>query len=63
VSRASLASTSIDRTADYYAKPEHRMRPDFACRVSRGMELQTSWPWLSTPEPANDPDDYMKGEA
>jgi hypothetical protein len=40
MSRASLASTSIDRTDAYYAKPEHRMRPDFARQHFKGVALK-----------------------
>lgn len=63
MSRSSQAVTEIDRRTDYFAKPEHRMRADFAHQVRKGVELQTRWPWLPTPEPANDPDSYMQGEA
>jgi len=37
---SSLAVVKVDRTADYYAKPEVRMAPDFAPRHRRGQILQ-----------------------
>lgn len=61
---SSLAVMSIDRTADYYAKPEVRQRPDFAPRHLRGLALQEEMRrrWAVRVEPAN-PDEYMEMRA
>jgi len=62
---SSLASTAIDRTADYYAKPEVRQRPDFAPRHLRGVALQEEMRrrWATRPEPATNPDAYLENRA
>lgn len=62
MSRSSLASISIDRTADYFAKPEVRQRPDFAPRHLRGLALQEEMRrrWAKR-EPVN-PDAYMEND-
>lgn len=59
------ALTVVDRRADYYAKPEHRQRPDFTRRHLRGVALQEEMRrrWASrTPEPTN-PDEYLEKRA
>jgi hypothetical protein len=55
VSRASLASTSIDRTDEYLAKPEHKKRPDYYRQVLRGVALkdEMSRRWAKRAERTN----------
>ena len=60
-SRSSLASTSVDRRGDYYAKPQHRQRADFNRQVLRGAALQEAMRqrWANRREPIN-PDSYLE---
>jgi hypothetical protein len=62
--RCSLATTAVDRRDDYFAKKEHRQRPDFNRQVLRGAELQEQMRlrWANRREPTN-PDAYLEGDS
>lgn len=62
---SSLASTAIDRTAEYATKPEVRKEPAFVARFLRGAALQEEMRrrWAVRPAAGTNPDIATEGRA